>query len=204
MRLYLICSLAFFVSKPLAEAIAERSGREKEQITITNPDGSRTLTPEVLEAIEGGLPARVLGRDRLVAAATNNSQFSREIYAVLPRAMFILLPIFAFLTMLVWRRRLPHYPAHLYIALHLHSAWFGAFAVLTIVQAFFSSELAISGVFGGVALTYVAAYGLLAARRIFGDSWARTIANGFVVTVAYSICLNVVSLALVAYVLTKM
>ena len=203
LRLYLICSLAFFVSKPLAEAISSRSGREAAKITITNSDGSTTLTPEVLEELEAGVPARVFGRDRLVRAATNNAQFNREIDAVLPRAMFILLPIFALLTMLVWRRRLPRYPAHLYLALHLHSAWFGAFAVLTIVQAFFSSEVVV-GVLGGAALVYVAVYGLLAVRRIFGDSWVTTITKVVVVTLAYSCCLLFGSLALLAYALTKM
>ena len=41
--------------------------------------------------------------------------------------------------MVAWRRRLPRYPAHLYVSLHLHAAWFGAFAVSTILQAAFTS-----------------------------------------------------------------
>ena len=47
-------------------------------------------------------------------------------------------------------------------------------------------------------------YGLLAVRRIFGDSWPTTIAKAAAVTVAYAFCLFTVSLALLAYVLTKM
>jgi hypothetical protein len=203
LRLYLICSLAFFVSKPLAEAISSRSGREAARITITNPDGTTTLTPEVLEELEAGVPARVFGRDRLVRAATNNAQLNREINAVLPKAMFILLPIMALLTMLVWRHHLPRYPAHLYLALHLHSAWFGALAVLTIVQAFVSSEVVV-GVLGVAVFVYIAGYGLLAVRRIFGDSWVKTIAKAVVVTVGYSFCLFFLSLVLLAYALTKM
>ena len=91
LRLYLICSLAFFVSKPLAQAISKRSGNDIAEITITNPDGSKTLTPEALEEIEGGVPARVFGRDRLLRAAVNNDQLNREIDAVLPKALFVLL-----------------------------------------------------------------------------------------------------------------
>ena len=91
LRLYLICSLAFFVSKPLGQAIGKRSGNDIAEITITNPDGSKTLTPEALEEIEGGLPARVFGRDRLMRAAVNNDQLNREIDAVLPKALFMLL-----------------------------------------------------------------------------------------------------------------
>jgi hypothetical protein len=203
LRLYLICSLAFFVSKPLAQAISKRSGNDIAEITITNPDGSKTLTPEALEEIEGGLPARVFGRDRLVRAAVNNDQLNREIDAVLPKALFVLLPVFALLTMVAWRRRLPRYPAHLYVSLHLHAAWFGAFAVSTILQAAFTS-IPIIVVISLSAVVYVAAYGLLAVRRIFGDSWPTTIAKATAVTIVYSFCLFAVSLSLLAYVLTRM
>jgi hypothetical protein len=201
LRLYLICSLAFFVSKPLAQA-STRSGNDIAEITITNPDGSKTLTPEALEEIEGGLPARVFGRDRLVRAAVNNDQLNREIDAVLPKALFLLLPVFAFLTMVVWRRRLPRYPAHLYVALHLHAAWFGALAVSTILQAAFTS-VPIIVVISLSAVVYAVVYGLLAVRRIFGDSWPITIAKATAVTVVYSFCLFAVSLTLLAYALTK-
>jgi small-conductance mechanosensitive channel len=202
LRLCLICSLAFFLSKPVGETISRRSGRQIATITITNPDGSRTLTPEVLEDIKAGWPARVFGRDRLVRAALDNEHLNREVDAVLPKALFILLPIFAVLTMLAWLRRLPRYPAHLYMALQMHSAWFGALAVLTIVQAFFTSE-AIVGLLATVALVYVVAYSLLAARRVFGDSWAKTFAKAVLVTVTYFTCVFVMTLAMLGYVLTR-
>jgi hypothetical protein len=203
LRLYLLCSIAYFVSKPVAEAISHRAGPPMAQVVITNPDGTTALTPEALEELGDGWPARVFGRERLIRAVNNNAELNQEINAIMPKAMFILLPAFAFLTMLVWRRRLPRYPAHLYLALHLHSAWFGALAVFTIVQALFTSE-AVIGLLGVAVLVYVVAYALLAARRIFGDGWLRTIAKAAVVFVAYARCLSVVSLALLGYVLTKM
>ena len=110
----------------------------------------------------------------------------------LPKAMFILLPAFAGLTMLAWRRRLPRYPAHLYLALHLHSAWFGALAVLTMVEAFVTSEVVL-GLIGFAMFVYTVAYALLAARRIFGESWVRTVAKASAVAVVYALCLAVVS-----------
>jgi hypothetical protein len=203
LRLYLICSLAFFVSKPIAEAISQRSLRGVARVVVTNPDGSAALTPEEREALENGLPARVFGRERLLRAAANNAQLNREIEAALPKAMFILLPAFAALTMLAWRRRLPRYPAHLYLALHLHSAWFGALAVLTMVEAFVTPEVVL-GLIGFAMFVYIVAYALLAARRIFGESWVRTVVKAFGVAVAYSFCLAVVTLALLGYVITKM
>ena len=42
----------------------------------------------------------------------------------LPRAMFVLVPLFAALVMLFRRRSGHTYPQHLYFALHVHAAWF--------------------------------------------------------------------------------
>ena len=55
----------------MAEAISHRAGREMATITIKNPDGSTAPTPEMLEELEGGLPARIFGRERLVRAVVN-------------------------------------------------------------------------------------------------------------------------------------
>ena len=203
LRLYLLCSLAFFVSGPLGEALGQRPDRGLAEIVITNPDGTRALAPEHLAEIEGGLPARLFGRDRLIRAALNNEQLNREVAAVLPKGLFLLLPVFALLTMVFWRRRLPRYPAHLYVALHLHAAWFGALALLSLVEPFFASEV-VEEVLGAASVVYIVVYGLLAVRRIFGESWPRTIAKAAVVTVAYSVCLFAVSLAMLAYVITRM
>jgi hypothetical protein len=203
LRLYLICSLAFFVSKPIAQSISQRSVHGIARVVVTNPDGSPALTPEELEGLDRGLPARVFGRERLLRAVANNAQLNREIEGVLPKAMFILLPAFAGLTLLAWRRRLRRYPGHLYLALHVHSAWFGALAVLTMVGALVPSE-AVRGVIGFAIFVYTVAYALMAARRIFGESWVRTVAKGFGIAIAYSVCLTVVTLALLGYVITKM
>ena len=202
LRLYLLCSLAFFVIGPIGEALGQRPDRGLAEIVVTNPDGTRNLAPEPLAGLEGSLPARLFGRDRLIRAAVNNEQLNREIAAVLPKGLFMLLPVFALLTMVFWRRRLPRYPAHLYVALHLHAAWFGALALLSMVELFASDV--VEEVFGAVSVVYIVVYGLFAVRRIFGESWPRTIAKAAVVSVAYMVCLATVTLAILAYVITRM
>lgn len=59
----------------------------------------------------------------------NPGAFSRAVTASYPKAMFVLLPLFALLTNLAYRRTAPRYPAHLYFALHEHAAGFGALAL---------------------------------------------------------------------------
>ena len=203
LRLYLICSIAFFVSKPLVEAITHRSAREVAQITITNPDGSTGLTPEGRRRIEEGLPGRIFGAERLERAAANSRGLNRAIDSAFPKAMFVLLPLFALLTNVAWRRTMPRYPAHLYAALHLHAAWFGVLALCTVATVVAPSD-EVALVIGLAGLAYVVWYALAAVHRIFGDSWAKTIAKAAGVAAVYSACLGLVSLAMLGYALLTM
>ena len=117
--------------------------------------------------------------------------------------MFLLVPIFALFTRIAWRRKLPRYPAHLYLALHLHAAWFAALALSIIATAFVASET-ILVVMGSVALAYIVGYGVITLRRVFQDSWVRTIAKAAVLAIAYALCLFAVTLGLLAYALAMM
>ncbi len=198
LRVYLICSLAYFLSGPIVESITHRSAREVAKVTVTNADGSTTLTPEALAEIEGTLFGRIFGRERIVRAVSESARLNRVFATAFPKAMFALLPLFALLTRLAWRRKLPQYALHLYPALHLHSAWFGALTVAAIVIPFLEAVpllIAIQLLTYG----YVVGYALLAFRRVFGDTWGRTIAKAAAIGVAYGLCLAGVSLVLLAY-----
>jgi hypothetical protein len=203
LRLYLLCSITYFLSGAMVEAITHRSVRDMAEITITNPDGTKELTPEGRNELEEGWPARLFGMERLERAAANPVQLNREIQLILPKAMFLILPIFAALTRLAWRRKQPRYPAHLYLALHLHAAWFGAMAIQTIVEGVIPFA-AVEVVAGLGAFGYVVWYGLLTVRRVFNDSWPLTLAKVLAVSVAYSVFMAVMSLALLGYVLLRM
>jgi hypothetical protein len=203
LRLYLICSVAYFLSGAMVEAITHRSARDMAEITITNPDGSRGLNPEGRQELEQGWPARIFGMDRLERAAANPVQLNREIQLILPKAMFLMLPLFAALTSVAWRRKQPRYPAHLYLALHLHAAWFGAMAIQTLAEGFL--PFTVVEVIAGVAtFAYIVWYGLLTVRRVFNDSWPVTLAKVLGVSVVYGSLMVVMSLALLGIVLLRM
>ncbi|HSL21622.1 MAG TPA: DUF3667 domain-containing protein [Vicinamibacterales bacterium] len=203
LRVYLICSVAYFLSGPLIEAITGRAPREVASVTITSPDGSTTLTPEARREIEKGLPARLFGIERLERAAADQARLNRTIRTAYPKAMFALLPLFALLTRVGWRRTIPRYPAHLYFALHLHAAWFATLALSTFVTGFLpasAATVAIQAALAGYALWY----GLAASRRVFHDPWGRTLAKAAAVAVVYSLCLLAVSVLMLAYALTTL
>jgi uncharacterized protein DUF3667 len=198
LRLYLICSLAYFLSDALAESITHRAARELDAMFTTNAEGSRTLTTEARAEIARGLPSRLFGLEKMERALVNNTQFSRAVDTMYSKAMFVLMPFFALLTSVAWRRKMPRYPAHLYLALHLHAAWYGAFAITELATIPFSSNV-VAGITGTVGLVYVAVYGLLALHRVFGDSWLVTIGKTAAVVAAYSVALFATSLVVLSY-----
>jgi len=203
LRLYLICSLAFFASKPLVEAVTHRPARQVTKFSLTGKTQPNALTDDERKAIAEGLPGRIFGVERLERAAKDQVKLNREIDASFPKAMFILLPLFALLTNVAWRRKQRRYPAHLYLALHLHAAWFGAFAIGTLLSALWPTT---SGdvTLGFAALAYVVVSSLIALHRVFGDSWPRTLAKAAVVTFVYMLAFGVVSLALLGYAIMAM
>jgi hypothetical protein len=203
LRLYLICSIGYFLSGPFVDAMTHRSERELASMTMTHPDGSKTLTPETRQELEATPPALIFGVDRLERAVVNSDRFLREIEAVRPKSMFILVPLFAVFTRALWRRRVPRYPAHLYFALHLHAAWFGILALFTLFAGFVPYT-AVSAAIGVAAFIYSIWYGLRAARVVFQDSWLLTIAKACALAVVYSVCLFAVSLVMLGFVLLRM
>lgn len=203
LRVYLICSVAYFVSGPLVETVTHRSFREVAKLTITNTQGDTALTAEERGQIAEGLPARLFGVERLERAARDPARLNHMIKAAFPKAMFVLLPLFALLTNVLWRGKQPRYPAHLYLALHTHAAWFGGLTVMTIVTGFLPPGRAAT-VAGVALLSYVGWYGLLAVRRVFGDPWVGTVAKGLVLSVVYATCLFAASLAMLGYAILQM
>lgn len=198
LRLYLICSIAFFVSDPVIEAITNGDARQMAKVTITNDDGSMGLTPETREELERNPVAAMFGAERVERAVLRNADLNREIDAVFPKAMFLLLPVFAGLTRVMWGRKLPRYPAHLYLALHLHAGWFAVLTLTTVLGGFIPfvpAAIALSL----LTMAYNIGYGLVTVRRVFADAWPITIAKSCAVAAVYTACLAIVALALLAY-----
>jgi len=111
-RLYLIASILSF-------AISGLVGRYDEGVTGEYiPDPGETVDPAVLN--------RMSEVELTVSTALN---------VWLPRAMFVLVPLFAALVMRRRRHSGHTYPQHLYFALHVHAAWFFALAASSLLQA---------------------------------------------------------------------
>jgi predicted RNA-binding Zn-ribbon protein involved in translation (DUF1610 family) len=100
--------------------------------------------------------------------------------ALAPYAMFMLLPVFATLTwLLYWRRRL-YYSEHLVYALHVHSFAFLLLLTISVMPKVISDLLWFAG----------AAYFWFAMRRVFGGRWWMTTLRWAVLGMVYPILLS--------------
>lgn len=97
-----------------------------------------------------------------------------------PYALFVLLPVFAALTwLLYWRRRL-YYSEHLVYALHVHSFAFLLLLAISVLPKTIGDLLWIAG----------AAYFWFAMRRVFGGRWWMTTLRWGVLGMVYPILLS--------------
>ena len=204
LRVYLICSVAFFAGRALIDEIGLRPTREMAGVSFKREDGrTGPLTPEERQEIAEGLPARIFGVEQFERALMDPRQFNKAFESTAPRAMFILLPVFALLTNLAWRKARPGYPAHLYVALHIHAAIFGAMLIFTIAVGLIPSDT-VASLTGLVFLGYVVWYSLTTLHRLFGDTWLATILKATAIGIIYWSCFFVVGFGLLAYAVSRM
>jgi len=112
-------------------------------------------------------------RPVLRRAIADSKGLQRSIVQAMPRMLFALLPVFAAIVALFYRRR--KYPEHLYFAIHLH-----AFIFLTLVLmelSKFTRNAAVTSVVGVFVLATIPTYSALALRRTYGGTIAGTLAK---------------------------
>ena len=179
LKLYLTFSVIFFVLASLTPSAEVRvavrldpgseEARELEQALGQMPHGLRQTVERALAEAERNTaqPARTAREigDRLQAQA--------------PRAMFLLLPAFAGLSLFAFRRRPQHYAVHLMLALHAHAV---AFLLLIL-------RLALPAAIGGKLVLVLPLWLLFAFRHLFGGRWWALAARAGFVSASYALLL---------------
>jgi hypothetical protein len=105
--------------------------------------------------------------------------FTHLIASLAPYAVFLMLPVFAALTMLAYRSRRMLYGEHVVFSLHMHSFWFLALLVLALLP---------DAATEGVVLAMIA-YGVWAMHNVYGGRWGPTLLRAAFVGLAYSTAL---------------
>ena len=113
-----------------------------------------------------------------------------------PRAMFLLVPVFAGLVALAARRARRNYPQHLYFALHVHAAWFFAMTAFVLGAAIPVPYAA--RVFGIAAILYCGQYLKFALTRAYDVPWGRSVAVTPILMIGYSVLVLLAVVVIVA------
>lgn len=192
LRLYLTASLLFFLVQGSAPRLTKEARDVFSVDTRTRPGqatavASRSMDGDALTGAE---------RDSALAAVAKAPPVLRQMLQkmiqdpagmrdgarkMVPRMFFVLLPLYAGILALFYRRR--HYPEHLYFAIHLHSFVFLALMLAELTK--FTWNVKLSAVAGIAGLLWIAWYSLKSLRTVYGGSWGGTILKGIGIMIVY-------------------
>jgi hypothetical protein len=198
-RLYLILSIIFFLLtsfahtrvevinfddalKPTASAARAAAPAENRitscaDVNFITFSAHPTWNPRIKRACEA------IVRD-------NGESLVHVVLGALPKAMFIFLPLIAFLNMLLYWRPRYRYAEQLLFFVHLHAFYFSVAILLLLIKEGADSWPKLAGVAGFLSTILgwtLPVYTLLGMRRVFRRSWLGTAFKGVVLFFVYSI-----------------
>ena len=194
LRVYLTCSLLFFfvgavVPQPL-RLVTQKGSQVSTRlgiVTITEPDSARTIAALDSMAQHRKFASRVWGT-HFGAAMRQRGRVTADMAAAIPKTMFVLVPLFAALVMVVFRRMRRRFPQHLAFALHVHAYMF-LVLTLMLVRRFMPATipamtLAVM-VLELVCFAAIIVYLIRAMRTVYGVSTGGAIARGALIASTY-------------------
>jgi hypothetical protein len=176
-RLYLIASILAFALMTFLNSFGEINFEYV-------PDTGETVDPAVVE--------RMAEVERTISTAL-------VVWA--PRAMFVLVPLFAALVMLVRRRGGHTYPQHLYFALHAHAVGFFAIALNALLEPLLRIPNGESAA-GIILALYALVYFFVAFRRVYETTIWGTLWRTLTIALLYSVAYVLTVAAIVAPIVT--
>ena len=199
-RLYVFASVAMFLLMTLGSGLSSditvgvgavhaasgASQTEAEAETETTPTADSQETGET--SFERRLETRIVrGLQRV---EQDSRAFTRDFVDWLAKAMFFLLPAFAVLLKMVYRRRL--YVQHLVFTVYYYS-----FVFLVVAFMLLPDAVGLGWITGWlqVSLLAVPPYLLLGMKRFYAESWLKTVAKFVFVSAAYGFMSGVVMVA---------
>jgi hypothetical protein len=163
-RLYLVISVAYFGL-----------------VSVTGWSGSFDvqIAGETVAETQAELEARGFESEEELERTAQNA-----VGTWIPRAMFLLVPLFAGLVAVARRPSKRTYPQHLVFTLHVHAAWFWGFALATVASAAVNDPRAES-VLSALAIAYALWYLVVALRTVYGGSLVANVFSGVVIGATY-------------------
>lgn len=187
LRLYLSASLLYFVVAAAAPNVATSTqavipGRQAIKIDITDPRGADALTPEQrAQALENIERAPALIKPLMRTVILDPEGFRNRMMVAFPKVIFAMVPVFATITGVFYRRR--RFMQHLTFALHIHAVIFIVLAIIEILQFTWNVRVVQSAGLG--AMAFLAWYIVRAQRITYGDGLFATLLKALGIGIGY-------------------
>lgn len=175
------------------ERVANAATQSLQAASSQRDSADRDLKPENMTAEQKAAVLKEVNaaprifRPFLRRAIEDPAGFKRGMFEAMPRMLFALLPIFAGIVALFYRRL--KYPEHLYFAIHLHAFVFLALALIEISK--FSRMPIVVAIISTPVLIWIPTYSTLAFRRVYGGSIVKTLAKEAGIGTMYSLMAGV-------------
>lgn len=146
------------------------------------------------------------GKRNLSRIRQNPELFTRAFFSAMPKALFVLVPLFALLLKLAYIRSGRPYLEHLVVALYSHS-WLLLIILLMCLLSMAGDWLAphaawaaaLTGGLNTLLLWSMPAYLLVMQKRVYGQGWLKTLLKYFMLGNVYFLLVTIAVLALVVY-----
>lgn len=189
-RLYLFTSFVLFLAMVLAPGTASVSGfddghpADSAGVVATGEDSAAVANdpPQAETTTNDGSGSRF--SNRLEDALSDPDQFADDVLRRLSQVMFFLVPLFALLLKMVYRKRL--FVQDMVYALYLHVFAFSITIVITVPAAVGLER--VSNVLG-LLVIWIPVYLFLGLRRVYGESRLKTTAKWGFVSLSYLLLL---------------
>ena len=191
-RLYLVASVIYFlvsaaspaVIRPPSASARPRPGANI-NIDLSNPEAAlEKFTPEQRAELQKNLERSPWWiRPVLRSALADPAAFQHRLLQNVPRALFALVPVFAAILALFYRRR--PFSQHLIFALHVHAV---IFLSLTVREAAdFTRSVPVVGIVGASVLVFQTVYVLRAFKAVYRERWGTIVLKSAGVGAIYGI-----------------
>lgn len=166
--------------KPKPGSKASRVLKDFNQALATNQAITGPERDSALAAIQ---KAPAIMRPAMRRGITDPGSFGTAIRRAMPNVFLGLVPVFALVLALFYRRR--RYPEHLFFAIHLATYLFIARTLGNL--AFFTQSIVFAAIAQVLMLAWMLAYGVIALRRVYGGSVPMTILKGIGICMLYGL-----------------
>lgn len=210
-RLYLILSIIFFLLASFIHTTAVEFVKFDEAFKPGGPPASAAAPASKpiysCADVKFDLPQHPTWNPRLKHACEglvrdNGQTWLHGFIATFPKAMFLFLPLIAFLNMLLYWRPRYRYAEHLLFFVHLHAFYFSVAIVMLCLSDAVDAWPKLGGV-GGFLETILGwtlpVYTVLSMRRVFRRGWLGTLVKGVALFFVYSIVFALTVAGVVVY-----